>query len=429
MIREEEDIQQDFCLTYDCGNGLPSLPLMTKFRSDLSIDNSIPSQNIFSLMDLFSHNRRNEDFIFVWYPKLGYAVPYVKQIVSASKKQFRKLFKTFLLNYDLIKTFLKYQITNSRITDTLISMGLNSVNILFIGRDRNNETPPLFHTDATFFTIITTRNIEKPYAFGTEFFMDLKKLQFERDHKTSNASKLLQGNYKNTLSELVAHSGLKIDTKATLFRNILKNNDTVCFANLLWTHSIPTNRTHTIDEDGNDTQQLNIQINMDADEGGVFSAPVVETSIVLCSHRKAMDKVDESMREVIVCTVEPNVLGHNYADFFNYYFSLEDEDDDYDEGDEDDNKMTEYLEEVPNLNILLKSARLVPIDIPEIVLNAETAKHFFSILNQIEPEECMKFKDVLLKNRGGRQKRKMCKRRRRTKRKISKTRRRKTIRK
>jgi hypothetical protein len=423
----EEDIQQDFRLMYDCGNGLPQMPLMTKFRSDISIDNSIPSQNIFNLMELFSQNLRNDNFIFVWYPKLGYAVPYVKQNVSLTKKQFRTRFKTFLLNYDLIKRFLKYQITNSRITDTLISMGLNRVNILLLGRDKNNSTPPMFHTDATFFTIIATRNIEKPYAFGTEFFMDLKKLQHEKDHKISNAGKLLEGNYLHTLNELVEYSGLKTDTKATLFRNILDNNDTVCFANLLWTHSIPTNRTYTIDEDGNDTQQLDIQIKLDADEG-VFSAPVVETSVLLCSHRITMDKVDENMREVIVCTIEPDDLGDSFTKLFDYYFSLEDEDeeDEYDVGDEDDNKMRDYLDEVSDLNILLKSRSLVPIDIPEIVLNAETAQHFFSILNQIEPEECMQFKDVIFKNRGGKQKRKMCKRRiRRTKRKISKTRRRK----
>jgi hypothetical protein len=372
-----DDIQQDFSLLYDCGAGMPHFPLLKKFSSDPTAD------SIFDIFEVLKFSVNDEyNVAFLWNLQTNLIELYVDQEFDHPFVE-RKV-AAFNLSYEGIKQFVQYQLKNSGIHETLLSMAPENQKKVFVSiRSSNPDFPLVFHSDKTIFTFLCLRNTQKDYVFGTELFMNSDKI--EEEIKLSKRYGFLNGNCNVALQSL--QEVLTGETVGTVYRNILKNEDTLLFSNYPWTHATPGN--FSPEDDGEDEGvDSRVTILLGIGKGQMDNIP-----IRLCAKRKTMDKSDENDREAVILGIHP----------INYY---------------NDFKKVEGME------FRLYGEETIPVlDIPEIVLSPAdgSAQKFFKTLDALEAEKidaCYQFDHVALRWRGGK---KRIKRRSRKLRKRKKT--------
>jgi hypothetical protein len=340
-IVQSEDVQTDFLLSYDCGEGLPKFPLIKKFKFDEEND-------IFEISPRFKDIQF--DVAFLW--DLA-----TNTIETRCDADFAPTIDDE--DFEKIKRFIKYQINNSGLFETLKSMAPPSEKRLFI----RLVIPKLvysikFHSDKTIFTMLTLRNSTTPYVFGTELFMNSAKIAEERN--VSFADGWMNGNCNVATNSL--QRAVEKNPKSQVFRNIMLNNDTLMFANYLWAHSSPDNFRES-------DKIVSIEV---SGKGKVENVP-----ITICSHRKEMTEVDYRRDAIAMVFIPFDV----YKDFSKYG------------EDASESKYTFTVSDIDN----------IPLDIPEILLsgNDGSAEEFFKILSVMKDETCIVFQDVELLSRGG----------------------------
>ena len=350
----EEDIQEDFSIVFDCGSELPRCPLMKKFPTDTKI---------FEAFDDIS--KYTNTMFFIWDLNQNIITPCVKTDVSFDIDKFIKGYRAI---HDKIMTYMKYQLQNAGIYETLKTVN-NQIVLVVNTRISAYDGVDDFHSDSSIFAIINYNNEDTP-VFGTEFVYNLETVDKQISFLEDNAEWVLNGNISETLFNL--SNSLNDIEQSRIQRFIFNSGDTFMFFDLSMAHSSPFNIS-----EGQSTISIKIPRSS--------SYTLKDVPITVCMHRKTIPEEVLTKRQLITIgatVAQLDDLGFNFIELNDFRFSMS--------------------EDVP-----------IPLPLKEIVLRSnsdgvavegdDSVESFFRLLNSgTEEGMCISLPNGLnLRSRGG----------------------------
>ena len=307
-------------------------------------------------------------------------------------------------NEDLIQNYIKYQVINSGILNYLSNIPSKPISIidgvdeitfntcicLSLNANDKSIINTSYHNDSTIFQILQYSNIYKPFVLGSELLFyhenddtvihqqlikkagDTNKFEFPVDtmgvliHEKYELVKKIYNEIKNE----IINKGKKLP----LFRNKLKNGDTIVFPDTLWKHAV-INPTEKREEN-----ILHIQVANKYRE-------TESLDVQVCSERIDTKETDDGIRV--------HYDGRRVIGLFCFIYSG-------------------YIKKVQMLDTFFLD-KMEPITISTINLNKEQCIAFLSSMSN--DKGCIEIDDVKIISRGGNKRKKRVKN---TKRKTSK---------
>jgi hypothetical protein len=302
-------------------------------------------------------------------------------------------------NKDLINNYINYQVINSGILNYLSNIpskpisiidGVNEITFntcicLSLNANDKSIINTSYHNDSTIFQILQYSNINKPFVLGSELLFyhenDDTVIHQQLIKKAGDTNEFefpvdTMGNLIHEKYELVKeiYNGIN-KGKLPLFRNKLKNGDTIVFPDTLWKHAVINPNEKRI---GN---ILHIQVaNKNRDTESL--------DVQVCSKRIDTNETDAHGRRV-------HYDGRRVIGLFCFIYSG-------------------YIKPKHMLKTFLLD-EMEPITISTINLNEEQCIEFLSSMSN--DKGCIKINDVKIISRGGNKRKKRVKN---TKRKTSK---------